>query len=311
MEFKKYVDIERLKEKYAMAFKPGEMITISEKIDGSNASFAPAVPSPDDVENASFDGSLNAFSRRKVLDAENTLNGFYGFVQSLDAAKVKEVLGDSLIVFGEWLVKHTVRYPEDKMHKFYAFDVWNKETEQYLPWSEAKKVIAELGLNTVPIFYEGPFTSWEEINAFVGKTEMGAEPCGEGIVIKSQDRLDNKSSNTPAYVKIVDARFSEVKGQKEQKMVDPEVIAAKHAQEALAATIVTERRVEKLIQKLVEDGLVPAEWDEKDLGTIAKHLPKAVYADCVKEEPETVAQIENFGKIAAGISMKLARGLVK
>ena len=39
--------------------------------------------------------------------------------------------------------------------------------------------------------------------------------------------------------------------------------------------------------------------------------PLECYADCVKEEPETVAQIENFGKIAAGIAMKLARGLVK
>lgn len=532
MEFKKYCDIERLKEKYAMAFKPGEMITVSEKIDGSNAS---------------FDGNLNAFSRRKVLDETNTLNGFYDFVKTLDATKVMEVLGENFIVFGEWLClsgdtvirkvsagknkkemtlkemyeyahvpeegrtkswwerngypslyslnletdiiepnkmqeivytgkkkvykltthkgysikatanhpfltprgwvelgklseydcvaitdfitrnihqrtyglgtrelkrkqdeyknrigkceicgatnglnlhhkdenpfhntednwqilcqdchtkshtkfgnrpkfdyefdyvisiedvgeedcydicmtgnenianfiannfivhncKHTVKYPEDKMHKFYAFDVWNKETAQYLPWSEAKKIIAELGLNTVPIFYEGPFTSWDDINKLVGQTKMGALPCGEGQVVKSQDRLDNKSSNTPAYVKIVDARFSEVKGQKEQKMVDPEIIAAKHAQEALAATIVTERRVEKIIQKIIEDGLVPAEWDEKDLGTIAKHLPKAIYADCVKEEPETVAQIENFGKIAAGIAMKLARGLVK
>jgi hypothetical protein len=296
MDFHKYTDIDRLKDKYAMAFKPGEQITISEKIDGSNAS---------------FDGGLSAFSRRKVLDAENTLNGFYGFVQSLDAAKVKEVLGENLIVFGEWLVKHTVKYPEDKMHKFYAFDVWNKETEQYLPWNEAKKVIAELGLNTAPIFYEGPFTSWEDIQKFVGKTEMGAEPCGEGIVIKSQDRLDNRSSNTPAYVKIVDARFSEVKGQKEQKQIDPEKLAAKQAQEALAATIVTERRVEKLLQKMVEDGVIPADWDEHDMGTIAKNLPKAMYADCVKEEPETVAQVENFGKIAAGISMKLVKGLIK
>lgn len=296
MEFKKYTDIERLKEKYAMAFKPGEMITVSEKIDGSNAS---------------FDGNLNAFSRRKVLDETNTLNGFYDFVKTLDATKAMEVLGENFIVFGEWLCKHTVKYPEDKMHKFYAFDVWNRETEQYLPWSETKKIIAELGLNSAPIFYEGPFTSWDDINKLVGQTKMGALPCGEGQVVKSQDRLDNKSSNTPAYVKIVDARFSEVKGQKEQKMVDPEIIAAKHAQEALAATIVTERRVQKLLEKAVDDGRLKADWDEKDLGTIAKFLCKDVYADCVKEEPETVAQIENFGKIAAGIAMKLARGLVK
>ena len=46
-------------------------------------------------------------------------------------------------------------------------------------------------------------------------------------------------------------------------------------------------------------------------GTIAKHLPRAVYNDCVKEEPETVAQIENFGKICGSLTMKLAREAVK
>ena len=46
-------------------------------------------------------------------------------------------------------------------------------------------------------------------------------------------------------------------------------------------------------------------------GTIAKNLPRAIYNDCVKEEPETVAQIENFGKICGSLSMKLARGLIK
>lgn len=45
--------------------------------------------------------------------------------------------------------------------------------------------------------------------------------------------------------------------------------------------------------------------------TIAKHLPRAVYEDCVKEEANTVNQIENFGKICAGIAMRHARALVK
>nr|DAH71726.1 MAG TPA: hypothetical protein [Caudoviricetes sp.] len=42
---------------------------------------------------------------------------------------------------------------------------------------------------------------------------------------------------------------------------------------------------------------------------IAKNLTKAVYEDCVKEEPETVKQIDNFGKVVNGIAMKLARNI--
>lgn len=297
---KKYKDIERLKDKYAPAFKVGEHITITEKIDGANASIV-----------VNEDGTLTACSRRNELDQNNTLQGFYGFVQTLDASIVSAALTSRYILFGEWLVKHTIRYPEDKMKQFYVFDVYDTETEQYVPWDFTKQIAEFIGLKTVPVFYDGPFISWEHIYSFVGKTEMGGEPTGEGVVIKSQDRLDNKFSGTPEYVKIVAKEFSEVHQSKPQKEIDPAKVAAKQAAEDLAATIVTARRVEKAIQKLVEDGIVPEDWDEKSLGVIAKHLPRAVYNDCVKEEPETVAQIENFGKICGSLTMKLAREAVK
>ena len=300
MMMKKYVDIERLKDKYAMAFKAGEHITITEKIDGANASIA-----------VNENGTLSCFSRRQELTAENGLQGFYNYVQTLDPTIISAVLGTRYIFFGEWLVKHTIVYPESRLKQFYVFDVWDTEIEQYLPWEQTKQMAEFCGLNMVPLFYDGPFTSWEDIYKFVGKTEMDGSPTGEGIVIKSQDRLDNKFSGTPAYVKIVAKEFSEVHQSKPQKEIDPEKLAKKQADEALAATIVTERRVIKAIQKFVEDGIVPENWDEKDLGTIAKNLPRAIYNDCVKEEPETVEQIENFGKICGTLSMKLARGLVK
>lgn len=297
---KKYVDIERLKDKFAEAFKVGEHITITEKIDGANASIA-----------VGEDGKLIAFSRRNELTPESNLQGFYEYVQSLDPTMISCVLGSRYIFFGEWLVKHTIKYPQEKMKQFYVFDVWDTEIEQYIPWEQTKQMAEFCGLKMVPVFYDGPFTSWEHVYSFVGKTEMGGEPTGEGVVIKSQDRLDNKFSGTPAYVKIVAKEFSEVHQSKPQKDIDPAKIAARQAAEALAETIVTPRRVEKAIQKFVEDGIVPENWDEKDLGTIAKNLPRAIYNDCVKEEPETVAQIENFGKICGSLSMKLARGLIK
>ena len=296
---KKYKDIERLKDKYATAFKPGEHITITEKIDGANASIV-----------VNENGTLTACSRRNELSESNTLQGFYNFVQTLVPEDVATVLTTRYILFGEWLVKHTIKYPEDRMRQFYVFDIYDTETEQYMPWEFTKTIAGFLNLKTVPLFYDGPFTSWEDIYSYVGKTEMDAEPTGEGIVIKSQDRLDNKFSGTPEYVKIVAKEFSEVHDSKPHN-VDPEKLAAKTAAEELAKTIVTERRVEKSIQKLVEDGIISETWDEHDLGTIAKHLPRAVYNDCVKEEPETVEKIDNFGKICGSLTMKIARGLVK
>lgn len=307
---KKYLDIERCKQKYAETFNVGENIVIQEKIDGSNAS----------IHYDEESGTLKAFSRRLELNSKNTLNGFWDYVQSLNTIAFKEVLGSRYIVFGEWMgAKHAIKYPEDVYGKFWMFDVWDTQTEQYLPYEETRafygRLIAcgnkEKKFNFVPVFYIGKFESWEKTMELVGKTEVGAEPSGEGIVIKRQDCLDSKSSRLPFYVKIVSEQFSEVHKSKKQKAIDPAAIAKKEANLALAATIVTPQRVQKMIYKFIEDGLLPQDWDEHNLKDISKILPNAIYRDCVKEESETVQQIEDFGKVAAKLSMSIVRDLIK
>ena len=307
---KKYLDIERCKQKYAETFNVGEDIVIQEKIDGSNAS----------IRYDEESGTLKAFSRRLELSADNTLNGFWDYVQTLNLDTFKEILGSRYIVFGEWMgAKHAIKYPENVYGKFWMFDVWDTQTEQYLPYEETRsfydKLIAcgneENKFNFVPVFYIGKFESWEKTSELVGRTEVGAEPTGEGIVIKRQNCLDSKSSRLPFYVKIVSEQFSEVHKSKKQKAIDPEVIAKKEANLALAATIVTPQRVQKMIYKFIEDGLLPQDWDEHNLKDISKILPSAIYQDCVKEENETVQQVEDFGKVAAKLSMSIVRDLIK
>lgn len=307
---KKYLDIERCKQKYAETFNVGEDIVIQEKIDGSNAS----------IRYDEESGTLKAFSRRLELNADNTLNGFWDYVQTLNLDTFKEILGSRYIVFGEWMgAKHAIKYPENVYGKFWIFDVWDAQTEQYLPYEETRnfydKLVAcgnkENKFNFVPVFYIGKFESWEKTMELVGKTEVGAEPSGEGIVIKRQDCLDSKSSRLPFYVKIVSEQFSEVHKSKKQKAIDPAAIAKKEANLALAATIVTPQRVQKMIYKFIEDGLLPQDWDEHNLKDISKILPNAIYRDCVKEESETVQQIEDFGKVAAKLSMSIVRDLIK
>ena len=307
---KKYLDIERCKQKYAETFNVGEDIVIQEKIDGSNAS----------IRYDEESGTLKAFSRRLELSADNTLNGFWDYVQTLNLNTFKEILGSRYIVFGEWMgAKHAIKYPENVYGKFWMFDVWDTQTEQYLPYEETRsfydKLIAcgneENKFNFVPVFYIGKFKSWEKTSELVGRTEVGAEPSGEGIVIKRQNCLDSKSSRLPFYVKIVSEQFSEVHKSKKQKAIDPEAIAKKEENLALAATIVTPQRIQKMIYKFIEDGLLPQDWDEHNLKDISKILPNAIYKDCVKEENETVQQVEDFGKVAAKLSMSIVRDLIK
>lgn len=192
------------------------------------------------------------------------------------------------------------------MKTFYVFDIWNTEIEQYMPWDFVSEMAKRLNLKTVPLFYDGKFTTWEDIYSYVGKTEMGAA-SGEGIVVKSQDRLDNKSSNTPSHIKIVAKEFSEVHKSRPKRELTPEELADRQKIEDRVAAIATKRRAEKCIQRFIDDGLIPEDWDEHNLREISKLLPKAMFEDCRKEEPETVMEIEDFGKICSKLSMNYAR----
>lgn len=303
---KKYLDIERAKALYLNNLEVGESIVIEEKIDGANCSF---------LYDAESD-TVKIFSRRQELTPDNTLQGAYGWGQSLNKDVVREVLGNRYVVFGEWNCKHTVVYPDSCYKKFYMFDVWDTETEQYLPFKEAVKIYLDLTQDSpevpfsfVPVLYVGFYESYEKLLELVGTTKLGGE-MGEGIVIKRQGKLDSKSSRDPFYIKIVSEKFSEVHDSKPRKPVDPAVVAAAEVAQAEIATIVTERRVEKMILKLIDEGIIPSEWGAKDMGTIAKILPREIYQDCVKEEPEIVAKYENFGKIAGGLTMKYVKKMI-
>lgn len=294
IKHKSYMDINRFATKYANGFEVGDSIVIQEKIDGANASFV-----YDEVEDC-----IDCYSRKKTLDFDNTLNGFWNFVQTLDKDIYKKYKGYRF--FGEWLTRHKVKYPEDKQNKFYLFDIWDENNKKYLDWNSVCDIAKNTGLEAVPVFYEGQFISWEECTKYVGQTKMGGE-YGEGIVVKSMTKLNSPNTKLPFYVKIVSENFSEVQKSKVHK-IDLEALQEKERLYNLAEAIVTKNRIEKIIMKLVDNGDLRIDWDETDMKVIAKNLPKEVYRDCVKEEPEVVEEIgKTFGSIASKISMKYAR----
>lgn len=299
MTHNKFMNIERLKECFASGFETGDYVVIQEKIDGANAA----------IRYDSETDSIVAQSRKKILDCENNLRGFWNWTQTLDKKLIKSILGNNLVLFGEWLVPHSVVYPQERYHHAYFYDVYNTETESYLPQSDVKEIISKLGLTYVPVFYEGEFVSWEHCMSFVGRTDLGGE-YGEGFVLKNQTKLNNPDTRLPFYVKIVGEKFTETKGHK-IKAVDIEKLRSDEANNALAKTIVTEARVVKLLNKFVDEGILPENWGAREMPIIAKNLTKAVYEDCIKEEPDTVNKISNFGKTANSIAMGIARKVME
>lgn len=299
MTHKKFMDIERIKENNVNGFEKGDYICLQEKLDGANAA----------IRYDSETDTVVAQSRKNILGLENNLRGFWEWTQTLDKELIKSVLGNNLIAFCEWLCPHSVKYPDERYNHAYFYDVYNTETESYLPQNEVREIVSKLGVTYVPVFYEGEFISWDHCTSFVGKTELGGE-YGEGILIKNQTKLNNPNKRIPYYIKIVGEKFTETKGHK-MKVADPDKLKTMEENKALAETIVTEARVIKHLNKFVDEGILPEYWGAKEMPIVAKNLNKAVYEDCIKEESETVKKISDFGKIANSIAMGIARKIME
>lgn len=293
MEHKKYKKIDNLRSSYQGSFNKGDKVVIQEKVDGSNGSLL-------------YDGNeMHAFSRRFHLDEFNNLNGFWQYAQTVK--RIEELKG--LRIFGEWLVKHTIPYSEDAYNKFYLFDVYDDSTNEYLPQEKVVEVSKLLDIPLAEVFYEGEFKSWEHAHSFIGKSALGES--GEGVVLKNQDRLNDSNRKNPFYIKLVAPSFQERKATKGRRPIDPAVSAQREYDIGLVESIVTEPRVRKQLFVLVEDGIIPQDFDLEDMGTIARNIGKLVHDDCVEEEPDVVAEVgKDFGKHLVSVAMKVAREIV-
>ena len=300
LKHKSYMDIQAFKNKFVDGFNKGDYIIIQEKIDGANASF----------QYDSETNTIQAFSRKQILGLSNNLRGFWEWTQQ--QLNVQEYSDFSHIrVFGEWLVSHSVPYPQDKYSKFYCYDLYDTETQKYYPQNVVKSFCTNKNLIYVPVLYDGEFQSWEHCLSFVGQTQLGGE-YGEGIVIKNMTRLNDTNNRLPFYTKIVGEKFQEKADRKIKKPLDPNELALREYNANLVESVVTEARVIKILHKFIDEGILRSDWDETDMGTIAKNINSAVYYDCVKEENDIVLEVgESFGKLSASRSMQIVRDILK
>ena len=299
---KHYMDIENLRQREEQigdiirknntgAFEVGDIIQITEKYDGSNASIE------------KVDGEILAFSRKQPVVFNNTLNGFFEFVNT----KIAEGLdiSEGFVIFGEWSgARNKILYEKKKL--WLVFDIFNRNTESYMPQEYVKRFCSEHNLDYINELYYGPFISWDHCRSFCHSPAYG--DTQEGVVVKNQSKLYTASDYY--YLKIVNSEFKE-KIQRVPKEIDPEKEAAKAYASELVDSIVTRNRVEKMLFKLRDEGVIGTSLTPKDMGTVAKHLPKRIYDDCMKEEPEIIiAAGEYAGKMCASAAMKIAREII-
>ena len=295
---KKYIDIQAFQTKFADAFEVGDIIQITEKCDGSNCS----------IQYNPETNELDGYSRKNPLTPQLPLDGAYEYIKRLNPEPFKKYI--NYRIFGEWNLKHLIKYPPEKVKEFWAFDVYDTVNERWMDQNFAMKMASDCGLHYVPVFYSGPFISWEHIQSFIGRSDMGATQ-GEGIVIKNQTNLNNPDSRKPFCVKLVCAEYKERMDKPPKEPLSAEELAERQKNIDLVESVVTYNRVEKCLYKMItEDELIPRNWDSSHMGAIAKELPRRVYNDCVKEANDVVIQVPNFGKMCASTTMKHVRELL-
>ena len=298
---KRYIDIENLiehdtdlKQANCYGFEKNDFINISEKIDGSSACCAY------DEET----DSLVAFSRNKELNYANTLNGFWNYVQLLDPAPYKA--HPNWRVFGEWSgARNKIVYDERFKNKWIVYSIWDTSIERWLDQTVVKDFCKFADLEYIHVFYEGPFISWDHCRSFLKSPHYGDRQ--EGIVVRNLSKLNDDSKHLNWILKIVNDDFKETKIKKR----DPDKDKMKSESQILAETIITENRVEKMLYKLRDEGILPDKMRVQDMGLVAKVLPKAIYEDCLKEEKETVMACgQYFSKVCSQLTMKNARKII-
>lgn len=341
---KKFMDIENLRledvelngnvtrKNNVGAFEIGDELIVQEKIDGSCASF-----------HYLGNGKFECYSRRRKLSTENNLDGFYqycekiakrlydkeksvvnyiGLVNDLAGGEAAPWEGDipekddyfdyhKFILFGEWTGKRNkIIYKKNPMNEWFVFDAYEIGSEEYINQDTLNLICEEIGLTRVKtLAHIFAFKGWETILPFANPDYSFYGDTQEGIVIKNQTKLNlKKELRDPIYIKIVNKKFRETQN---VKNIDPEKEQALENAQKLLSNVVTEQRVSKVLCKLCEDGELPKELGPKDLGIIAKKLPKAVFIDVQKEEPEILeAAGKQGGKVCGSLTMSIAREIV-
>lgn len=191
-EYKKYPKVHRLgkEETDGILLQP---VTIQEKIDGANISIYQR------------SGVLHCGTRTRELPEDESFNGFQEAVKGNSQIAMWLSRNPDCILYGEWLVKHTISYPDEAYRKIYLFDIYNTETKEFWPQEKVEEEAEFLGLEYPKIFARGVLATPDSIKEYVGKSFIA--PSGEGVVIKNE-AFKNKFGDT-VYAKVVTEKFKE------------------------------------------------------------------------------------------------------
>ncbi|ATG86390.1 putative DNA ligase [Lactobacillus phage LpeD] len=273
--------------KEVITIEPTDSLIITEKMDGSNASVT--------IE----DGKLVSYSHNCKLDENKTLNGFYGFINSIPNLNN---LPEKYILFGEWLTPHRIVYKPECYNKWYLFDLFDKENNEFLGYKAAQKVFVDLKLDEYDILM-APLLEDEITNitfndlpraqeAYSEKSDNSVRGNMEGIVVSDLSKTVPTSETTtgPLRVKLVNAVF------KETKQLPKDSI---NVSEWLNANITLPRISKKILEMQDEDNI---KNEKPNFGWMhngySHKIALEVLIDALEESPELPAELKQVLQVS-------------
>lgn len=264
--FREYMHIEKFGNTGVEGIELGQ-VYVFPKLDGTNASVW-----------SNKKGQLFGGSRTRMLGTGPSDNaGFYGWV----LGETHNLYGlcttyPNFRLYGEWLVPHTFKgYREDAWKRFYIFDVYDDQSEMYLPYETYKPLLDEYGLDYIPPLATIKNGRYEHFLEFLAKNKYlcpnEGEP-GEGIVIKNYD-FYNKFGNQ-VWAKLIRQEF---KDEHHKVMGAPDVNTGLLNEDRIVTQVVTSHLIDKTIAKIKTD---KGGWSSKNI----PELFERVFYDVVTEE---------------------------
>lgn len=248
MEYKSYQHIEKLGSSEVEGILNGTCY-LTYKIDGTNG----CIYLSDDEKELKFG------SRKRELSLLNDNADFMMIISSSKGnpnstydnifAYLKK--HPNYIIYGEWLVPHTIRrYNLDAWKKFYIFDVFDKETLSYINYDIWTNELKDYkGIDIIPLIEKIDNPSIDDLKALLNDTGkyLLTSGLGEGIVIKNYDYVNKYGRRT--WAKILTEDFLETKKELRMKNADQkESCPIEHN----IILLLTEEHIQKEYYKLME-----------------------------------------------------------
>ena len=289
--FIKYPHLERFGNEEVEGIEYGETYVFP-KLDGTNAQVW-----------MNEDGTIGCGSRNRTLTLDSDNAGFMNW--AVKDERILKLLTSFpyLTLYGEWLVPHSLKtYRDDAWRKFYIFDVYNNEINEFYHYEPYKQILDAYELDYLPpiaIIKNGTREAYEKCldkNVFLIKDGMGV---GEGIVIKNYGWTNKYGRVT--WAKIVTNEFKEI----HHREMGAPIIGGQTIEEKIVDELVTQHFVDKVYDKIVNDN---------EGGWRSEYIPRLlqiVWYDLIREETWDFIKKHKNPKIDFAYLNRLTIGKVK